>query len=363
MCLTRATAECCVSRGRSRITRRARWNRPTWCSAKQFHEPNNPRCHRPHHGGAFRPRLYPCGRSAGSGFRLNRVLYFPGQPASLTSGMPAGMVFGQPDFNSSAGDRVSPDERPSLHRDRYGRSALHSRQRERQDTDLQRRTGCHPRPAGGSRPDDRLESSAGLYVSGVTGEIWVGDAGASAAIRFPAFRSAYSGRRRSERRLRRQWLSARVGGRRVGRHVPRGCRAPRGIYYPGLGPINAANYLSPNVLAPGMITALFTEAYTSSVVSHLKSSTLPLPTQLNGVEVLLNGSPVPLFYADPNQINFQVPMGAPQTGTADLQVFQPSTGRDAWRYDCGDDSVPARFFLPRPVMAVARPPPSSGQVR
>ena len=30
------------------------------------------------------------------------------------------------------------------------------------------------------------------------------------------------------------------------------------IYYPGLGPINAANFLNPNVLAPGMIAALFT---------------------------------------------------------------------------------------------------------
>jgi len=48
---------------------------------------------------------------------------------------------------------------------------------------------------------------------------------------------------------------------------------------------------------------------------------------LNGVEVLFNGSPVPLFYADPNQINFQVPMGAPQSGLADVQVFQPATGR------------------------------------
>ena len=31
-----------------------------------------------------------------------------------------------------------------------------------------------------------------------------------------------------------------------------------GIYYPGLGPINAANFLNPNYLAPGMIAAMFT---------------------------------------------------------------------------------------------------------
>jgi uncharacterized protein (TIGR03437 family) len=57
--------------------------------------------------------------------------------------------------------------------------------------------------------------------------------------------------------------------------------------------------------------------------------------------VLLNSSPVPLFYADPNQINFQVPMGAPQSGTADLQVFQPSTGRVL-----GDTTVAMTSALP-----------------
>ena len=54
---------------------------------------------------------------------------------------------------------------------------------------------------------------------------------------------------------------------------------------------------------------------------------LPLPTTLNGVQVLFNGSAVPLFYADPNQINFQVPIGAPQSGTADMQVVEAATGR------------------------------------
>ncbi len=54
---------------------------------------------------------------------------------------------------------------------------------------------------------------------------------------------------------------------------------------------------------------------------------MPLPATLNGVQVLFNGSPVPLFYADPNQINFQVPIGAPQSGTANMQVVEVATGR------------------------------------
>ena len=91
------------------------------------------------------------------------------------------------------------------------------------------------------------------------------------------------------------------------------------IYYPELGEINAANFLNPNVLAPGMIAAMFTAGNFNQFGGQpSQSSALPLPTQLNGVQVLFNGSPVPLFYADPNQINFQVPIGAPQSGTADL---------------------------------------------
>ncbi len=92
--------------------------------------------------------------------------------------------------------------------------------------------------------------------------------------------------------------------------------------------MNAANYLGQNILAPGMITALYSYGnYQQFGLPGESSSSLPLPTQLNGVQVLFNGAPVPLFYAGPLQINFQVPIGAPQTGTADLQVTEVATGR------------------------------------
>ncbi len=102
------------------------------------------------------------------------------------------------------------------------------------------------------------------------------------------------------------------------------------IYYPGLGAINAASFLAPNALAPGMIAALFSQGNPGQFGGqvHLPpAGVLPLPKQLNGIQVLFNGSPVPLFYADPNQINFEVPMGAPQSGSADLQVVQTAGGR------------------------------------
>jgi uncharacterized protein (TIGR03437 family) len=115
-----------------------------------------------------------------------------------------------------------------------------------------------------------------------------------------------------------------------------------GMYYPELAPINAANFLNPNVMAPGMIAAMFTEGNFNQFGGQpSQANGLPLPVQLNGIQVLFNGSPVPLFYADPNQINFQVPMGAPQTGTADVQVVQVATGRVL-----GDTTVAMAAALP-----------------
>ena len=44
-----------------------------------------------------------------------------------------------------------------------------------------------------------------------------------------------------------------------------------------------------------------------------QAPTFPLPTQLGPTSVTVNGSVVPLYYASPTQINFQMPAGAPAT--------------------------------------------------
>jgi len=67
------------------------------------------------------------------------------------------------------------------------------------------------------------------------------------------------------------------------------------------GLVSAASYTSP--LTPGGIASLFGfNLATSSVVAAL-----PLPSVLGGVTVKVNGAAAPLFFASPNQINFQVP--------------------------------------------------------
>jgi len=68
---------------------------------------------------------------------------------------------------------------------------------------------------------------------------------------------------------------------------------------------NAASFV-PGDLAPGELVSLFGQDISSSTAS---ATTLPLPTSLAGLEVLINNVPSPLFYVGPGQINLQVPFG------------------------------------------------------
>jgi uncharacterized protein (TIGR03437 family) len=81
-------------------------------------------------------------------------------------------------------------------------------------------------------------------------------------------------------------------------------------YKAGISPLNRGEY--PQIgggpaLAPGSIGAIFGSNLASSPET---ARTLPLPAQLGGVSVSVNGFAAPLFFASPNQINFQVPARA-----------------------------------------------------
>ncbi|MCI0338064.1 MAG: hypothetical protein L0226_10830, partial [Acidobacteria bacterium] len=64
-------------------------------------------------------------------------------------------------------------------------------------------------------------------------------------------------------------------------------------------------------LSPGEISSLFGFGLTSGGTEPAISQ--PLPITLAGSQVLINGTPAPLFYASPNQINFQVPLTTAST--------------------------------------------------
>jgi uncharacterized protein (TIGR03437 family) len=71
-------------------------------------------------------------------------------------------------------------------------------------------------------------------------------------------------------------------------------------------------------VAAGSIAAIFG---TQFITDPIFASSVPLPTTLSGVQVLINGTPVPLFYVLPTQIAIQVPFGL-TAGQMTVQVVR-----------------------------------------
>jgi len=263
-----------------------------------------------------------------SDIALNRVLYFQGPSSSMQSGMNASIVIGQPDFNSSAPGSGAGQMKFPRHISSDTDDRLYVA-----DTGNGRVEIFDHAPTSGNGQTaaqiltNGLSAPYGMYVSPATGDIWVADASAG-ALRYAAFNQLILSGGTPNATLVDNAFPIAVVEDAWGDMFLADAVHRVGIYYPGLVPINAANFLNARVLAPGMIAALYSQGNTDQFGGQASPSTaLPLPTTLNGVQVLFNGSPVPLFYADANQINFQVPNGAPQSGTADLQVKDVATGR------------------------------------
>src|SRR5271157_5372805 len=68
--------------------------------------------------------------------------------------------------------------------------------------------------------------------------------------------------------------------------------------------LNAASYTTP--VAPGSLVAIFGGGLATASAS---APGVPLPTSINGTQVLMNGTPAPLIFVSAKQINAQVPWG------------------------------------------------------
>lgn len=83
-----------------------------------------------------------------------------------------------------------------------------------------------------------------------------------------------------------------------------------GATLPNVASVSAASF-SPGPLAPDAITAAFGAGFSQNVAV---ASSVPLPTTLDGVQVVLRDAfnverPAPLFFVSPTQINYLVPQG------------------------------------------------------
>ena len=88
------------------------------------------------------------------------------------------------------------------------------------------------------------------------------------------------------------------------------------------GILNSASFSAGEPSTPGALITIFG--------SHLASGTatatsLPLPTQLAGSQVIIGGVPMPLLYAGPGQINAMVPFTLPVNTTQQVIVVSGSS--------------------------------------
>jgi uncharacterized protein (TIGR03437 family) len=81
------------------------------------------------------------------------------------------------------------------------------------------------------------------------------------------------------------------------------------------GLANGASYAT--AYAPGMVLAIFGSQLAPDSTS---APSVPLPQQLLGVSVLVNGITAPLYYASPGQLNVQIPYEIVPGSTAVLTV-------------------------------------------
>jgi uncharacterized protein (TIGR03437 family) len=86
------------------------------------------------------------------------------------------------------------------------------------------------------------------------------------------------------------------------------------VYFQGV--LDNGTFIPGDTVAAGDVMVVKGEQLATSYPANPAP---PLPTQLGGGTVLVNGQPVPLFYASPGQLAFQMPYNTPQ-GMALVQV-------------------------------------------
>ena len=175
-------------------------------------------------------------------------------------------------------------------------------------------------------PFGSLSAPQGIFVSAVTGEIWVASSGGQYILRYPKFATlvvsplpnfAISSNANIEHPL--ALTVDAFSNLLVVFSTNR-----LALYFPASTSVNAANYLTR--LAPDMYAALYPMGFVLGSQTA-SSSSLPLPTVLADLQVLVNNQPAPLLFVSPSQINYILPMATPSSGNVEVQVVRQSTGQ------------------------------------
>ena len=181
-----------------------------------------------------------------------------------------------------------------------------------------------------------LTAPQGIFVNPSTGEIWVTTVtnGAPAATRYPKY-DTLELNPASTGTVQAADTTLAVAQDQYGDLFLADATSRVAVYYQGLAGENAQATYQGQPLAPGVVASLYevasqTQFKTGSMPSAPPFPALtgyPMPITLADEQVMFNGAAAPLYFVSPGQINFLVPMNAPVTGTADVEIVQVSTGQ------------------------------------
>ena len=105
------------------------------------------------------------------------------------------------------------------------------------------------------------------------------------------------------------------------------------------GVTEAAQFMQ--MVAPGSIATVFGVNFAGGI---FEADSIPLPLELGGVRVEVNGVPAPLYFVSGGQINFQIPFET-QPGQASVVVFRDGVASEPETVDV-KAYVPAAFKNP-----------------
>jgi uncharacterized protein (TIGR03437 family) len=273
---------------------------------------------------------------------LNRVLYIPfsagGTFNALTdNGKAAAKVFGQADFVSKAPGTGLGNFSVPLHVSSDGEGRIYVADAGNN------RVSIFPDPNSAYTPSGiqaawtitGLSAPRGVWINPNTDEIWIANTGSGNCVRYSSFSSLYFGAAPNivVPNGTTSLYSLALTTDQIGALYVADASNRVAIYYPALQALNGANFMTDRALAPALIASLCapgsnctTQAAAFGSQTAINNQS-PVPTVLGDVQVNFNGTPAPLFYVSPAQINFYVPSNAPASGNANIEVVQKSTGQ------------------------------------
>jgi uncharacterized protein (TIGR03437 family) len=267
----------------------------------------------------------------------NRVLYFPftGKgtfTGGTDNGLAATKVFGQQSFTTIAAgsNSVSLNQPHHIACDSNGQFYVADTGNSR--IQIFSDPSASNTQATGQGPGLTLPTNGaqGIFVNQVTGEVWVANTKSGSAVRYPKYETLLFNQTPLDASpIFAYGQTLAVAQDQFGDLVLADSANRVAFYYPGLNYLNGASFATDKpFLAPGMIGTLkpLNAANTFGSVTAANSAAV-WPTTLGGLQVTFAGTPVPLDYVSPSQINFQVPNGAPTSGFVETEVIQASTGQ------------------------------------